>query len=87
MYPVPLGDEKTKVGKRQHVLFWADGMPSRGTFHTSLILDATQPNWIGVYDADGITLIDVKTAKAPARRPGWFATVRKGATSLPRAPM
>ena len=61
MYPVPLGDEKTKVGKRQHVLFWADGMPSRGTFHTSLILDATQPNWIGVYDADGITLIDSVT--------------------------
>lgn len=58
MYPVPLGDERTKIEKRQHVIFWADGKPSRGTFHTSFTLNPDQPNWIGVYDADGITLID-----------------------------
>lgn len=58
MYAVPLGDKDTKIGKRQHVVFWADGEPARGTFHTNFILEADRPNWIGVYDADGRTLID-----------------------------
>ena len=31
-YPVPLGDVLTRIAKRQHVIFWADGEPSRGTF-------------------------------------------------------
>ncbi len=58
LYPVPLGDVNTRIPKRQHVVFWADGKPSRGTFHTNFTLDPSKPNWIGVYDADGRTLID-----------------------------
>ncbi len=58
MYPVPLGDVNTKIPKRQHVVFWADGEPSKGTFHTTLRLVPGQENWIGIYDADGKTLID-----------------------------
>ncbi|MDE5941102.1 MAG: OadG family protein [Muribaculaceae bacterium] len=57
-YPVPLGDVNTRIPKRQHIVFWADGKPSRGTFHTNFVLNPEQPNWIGVYDADGRTLID-----------------------------
>lgn len=57
-YPVPLGDVNTKIPKRQHVVFWADGKPSRGTFHMNFILNPEEPNWIGIYDADGRTLID-----------------------------
>ncbi len=58
LYPVPLGDVNTKIPKRQHVLFFADGEPNKGTFHTSFELVAGQDNWIGIYDADGLTLID-----------------------------
>lgn len=61
VYAVPLGDVNTRVPKRQHVVFWADGMPSRGTFHTSFTLDPTKPNWIGLYDSDKETLIDSVT--------------------------
>lgn len=57
-YPVPLGDEKTKMGKRQHVVFFNDGDPDKGTFHTSFVLVPGQDNWIGIYDADGLTKID-----------------------------
>lgn len=63
-YPVPLGDVNTKIPKRQHVIFWADGEPSKGTFHTNFVLKPGQDNWIGVYDADGITLIDEVTIPA-----------------------
>lgn len=60
-YPVPLGDVHTKIPKRQHVVFWADGEPTRGTFHLNFKLKPGQDNWIGVYDADGLTLIDEVT--------------------------
>ena len=57
-YPVPLGDVNTEIPARQHVLFFADGEPNKGTFHTSFTLTPGQDNWIGIYDADGLTLID-----------------------------
>ena len=68
LYPVPLGDVKTKLPKRQHILFWADGKPTDGTFHTSFTLDPNKPNTIAIYDADGITLIDCVTV--PVLKPG-----------------
>ena len=58
LYPVPLGDVNTKIAKRQHVVFYTDGEPDKGTFHTNFTLTPGQDNWIGIYDADGITLID-----------------------------
>lgn len=58
LYPVPLGDVNTKIPRRQHVVFFADGEPNKGTFHTSFTLTPGQDNWIGIYDADGKTLID-----------------------------
>lgn len=64
MYPVPLGDVLTKIPKRQHVVFWADGTPTLGTFHTSFTLKPGEENWIAVYDADGRTLIDSVTVPA-----------------------
>ena len=63
-YPVPLGDVNTDIPKRQHVVFFADGEPNRGTFHTSFTLTPGQDNWIGIYDADGLTLIDEVTVPA-----------------------
>lgn len=64
MYPVPLGDVLTKIPKRQHVVFWADGRPTLGTFHANFTLTPGQANWVAVYDADGRTLIDSITVPA-----------------------
>jgi Na+-transporting methylmalonyl-CoA/oxaloacetate decarboxylase gamma subunit len=63
-YPVPLGDVKTHIEKRQHVVFFADGEPAKGTFHLNFTLEPGVENWIGVYDADGKTLIDEVTIPA-----------------------
>ena len=57
MYPVPLGDVNTRIEKRQHVVFFTDGEPNKGTFHTNFVLTPGQENWVGLYDADG-SLID-----------------------------
>lgn len=77
-YPVPLGDAATKMGKRQHVVFFADSMPTRGTFHTSFALVPGQDNWIGVYDADGLTLIDEVFIPADLPADASYARVADG---------
>lgn len=63
-YPIPLGDVKTRISKRQHVVFWADNNPNKGTFHTSFTLVQGQDNWIGLYDSDRKTLVDSVTIPA-----------------------
>lgn len=57
LYAVPLGDIETRLDKRQHVVFFADGQPNKGTFHTNFTLTPGVENFIGLYDAD-TTLID-----------------------------
>lgn len=56
-YFIPKGDVLTLVKPRQHALFWADGEPNRGTFHTNFKLDSQNANWIGLYDS-GKKLLD-----------------------------
>lgn len=57
-YPVPLGDVNTEIPARQHVLFWADGQPNKGTFHMNFTLTPGEDNYIAIYDANGLSLID-----------------------------
>ncbi len=64
MYPIPLGDVLTQIKPFQHALFWADGKPFHGTFHTSFTLDPTKENYIALYDVDGRTLLDEITIPA-----------------------
>jgi Na+-transporting methylmalonyl-CoA/oxaloacetate decarboxylase gamma subunit len=57
-YMIPKGDVKTRIKPRQHVLFWADGKASHGTFHVNFVLNPGKGNYIGFYNTDGQTLID-----------------------------
>lgn len=63
-YMIPKGDVLTKVPPRQHILFWADNEPSRGTFHLNFMLDPNKDNYVALYDSDGTTLIDEVTIPA-----------------------
>ena len=63
-YPIPKGDILTQMKPRQHTLFWADGMPNRGTFHVNFTLDPNKENYIALYDSNGKTLIDEVTIPA-----------------------
>lgn len=77
-YPVPLGDVNTRIAKRQHVVFFADSMPNKGTFHLSFSLKPGQENWIGIYDADGLTLIDEVTIPADLSADQTWARTEDG---------
>ncbi|MBJ2187223.1 MAG: lamin tail domain-containing protein [Muribaculaceae bacterium] len=79
LYPVPLGDVNTRMPKRQHVIFFADGEPNKGTFHTNFVLDPTRDNWIGIYDADGRTLIDEVVVPAGIKAGQSWARTADGA--------
>lgn len=81
MYAVPLGDVLTKIPKRQHVVFWADGRPTLGTFHTSFTLQPGQDNWIAIFDGDGHTLIDSVTVPATLGPDQSFARIEDGVDS------
>ena len=78
-YPVPLGDVNTRIAKRQHVVFFADGQPDKGTFHTNFVLEPGKENWIGIYDADRVTLIDEVTIPASLTADNSYARSVDGA--------
>ncbi len=67
-YFIPKGDVLTVVRPRQHALFWTDGEPNHGTFHTNFTLDCEKENWIGLYDS-GKKLLDQITVPANILRP------------------
>lgn len=58
-YFIPKGDAETLIKPRQHTLFWADGEPKRGTFHTNFTLNPETSNWIGLFDSGGKLLDEV----------------------------
>lgn len=59
LYPVPLGDVNTEIPALQHVLFWADGEPNKGTFHISFKIAPGET--IYIFDADQKTILDQVT--------------------------
>lgn len=78
-YFIPKGDILTQVKPRQHTLFWADGEPRRGTFHTNFKLDTAKANWIGLYDS-GKKLINEITVPASALKANQsYARISDGA--------
>jgi len=79
-YMVPKGDVLTKIKPYQHVLFWADSHPDRGTFHVNFTLYPDQPNFIALFDSDGKTLIDSVTVPAGQRPDVSYGLVVDGWT-------
>lgn len=55
-YVIPKGDVLTKISPRQHILFWADNQPFRGTFHINFTLEDSRE--IIFVASDGHTIID-----------------------------
>ncbi len=77
LYPVPKGDTRTKMHARQHILFYADGEPNKGSLHTSLTFKAGVENWVGLYDLNG-KLIDSVTIPATVLPGQSWARVEDG---------
>ena len=77
MYAVPVGSELTKMGKRQHIVFFLDANPDAGPFHTSLKPVPGKENWFAIYDGGG-HLIDEVTVPATLKPNQSYARVEDG---------
>jgi len=55
-YAIPGGDVLTAIPPRQHILFWADNQPFRGTFHVNF--DLANAKEIIFTKGDGKSIID-----------------------------
>jgi len=80
-YYVPGGDASTKIGKGQQALFWADGHDTDGTYHLNFELTPGRDNFIAVFDADGISLIDSVTVPASLPADCSYARTPDGSDS------
>lgn len=80
-YPVPRGDARTIILPHQHVVFYADGQEGKGPFHVNFTLTPGVDNWIGIYAADGKTLIDEVVVPASLEANQSFALKADGQRS------
>ena len=71
MYQIPSGNEATGNHGKQKMVFFADGLPNRGVFHTNFVLNDSTENWIALYDANGTTLLDSITVPALDENQSW----------------
>ena len=71
MYQIPSGSVATHIEGKQKMLFFADGLPNRGVFHTNFTLADSTENWIALYDANGTTLLDSITVPALGENQSW----------------
>jgi len=74
LYPVPLGDVNTRMPKRQHVIFFADGEPNKGTFHTNFTLYPGRDNYIAILDADRSVIDEVTVPASVLPGQSWART-------------
>ena len=78
MYQIPAGDVHTAIKGKQKMLFFADGKPLNGTFHTGFTLADSTEHWIALYDANGTTLLDSVTVPALGENQSWARTGKDG---------
>ena len=58
---IPSGDANTKLSARQHIVFYCNSNPARGTHHLSVKVNPDKPTWIALYDGNATILIDSVT--------------------------
>ena len=73
-YMIPKGDVLTVVKPRQSVVFFADEMPMRGTFHLNFTLAPDTTHYLALISNDGSTIID--EVEVPASLPANHSYAR-----------
>ena len=58
---IPSGDERTNIGARQHLLFFANSNPAQGKLHLALEVTDFLPLWVALYNGNATELIDSVT--------------------------
>lgn len=55
-YRIPTGDPMTKIAPRNYIVFFADGLPTRGIQHLNFTLKET--DYLALFEGNGKTMVD-----------------------------
>ncbi len=80
VYEIPRGDVDTKIKPRSHVVFYADGDTTSGTFHLSFTLASGTENYVALYDVNG-DLVDEVIVPSSLQAGQSFARTSEGLPS------
>ena len=58
MCPIPSNEPRTQLSARAHLLLFLNSSPNKGALHLSAQAKVGEPIWIGLYDGNGVDLID-----------------------------
>ena len=78
-YMIPKGDVLTAIKPRQSVVFFADEMPLRGTFHLNFTLSPNASHYLALISNDGSTIIDEVEVPATIPANHSYARIDDGA--------
>lgn len=78
-YMIPKGDVLTAIKPRQSVVFFADEMPLRGTFHLNFTLLPNASHYLALISNDGSTIIDEVEVPAAIPANHSYARIDDGA--------
>ena len=61
MSAIPIGEPRTALSGRQHLILFCNSLPSKGSMHLSVPIDPSKPTWVGLYSGNATQLIDSVT--------------------------
>ena len=76
---IPNNETRTNMGGRQHLLLFLNSLPAKGSTHITARVDADQPLWVGLFDGNGVDLIDSVTVPAAMNENTSYARQKDGA--------
>ena len=75
---IPNNETRTNMGGRQHLVLFLNSNPAKGSRHLASSIDASRPVWIGLYDGNGVDLIDSVTVPAVLNENTSYAREKDG---------
>ena len=58
---IPNNETRTNLSARQHLILYLNSNPAEGSTHLESTIDASQPVWVGLYEGNGVDLVDSVT--------------------------
>lgn len=58
---IPNGESRTSLSARQHIVFFLNSQPHKGSLHLNTKINASQPTWIALYNGNATQLLDSVT--------------------------
>lgn len=72
------GGNSSNMGGRQHLLFFLNSSPVKGLSHLTSTIDPSGPVWIGLYEGNGVDLVDSVTIPVVLNANTTYARVKDG---------